>query len=223
MMKGRGVGLVVCNAGGMCVPWSLTSQGFETVFGTHVMGHALLSQLMMPELIRSNKGTARIVTVSSKTVEHGVFLGDYFARPSTPPTVFNRFAHYSNVKTTQTCCALALADELGQGDVAVHAVHPGCVQSDIISNSGLPLIPIMNLGAYIQISAIEGASYVLRACLSDDCAPSNCTGRYLHCGQPSLPGPAADVKLRKNAWQLLQQSLRVGEWLSSDAHAVQRN
>merc|ERR1711924_20706 len=213
-MKGRGVGLLVCNAGAMCLPWSLTPQGFEIVFGTHVVGHALLSQLMLPELVRSNKGTARIVHVSSRTVEQGQFIGDFFARPEKPPTNFNRFAHYGNAKTMQTCCALAHADNLGGADVAIHAVHPGCVHSEIISNSGMPLVPLMNLGAtLVQISAIEGASYVLRVCLADDCAPASGTGRYYHCGYASPPGPAAsDVNLRKEAWNLLQQALRDGGW-----------
>merc|ERR1712113_530494 len=118
-------------------------------------GHALLSQLLVPELKRSNKGTARIVHVSSKTVEHGAFLEEFFRRPLKAPSLFNRFAHYSNVKATQTSCALALADELGSEDIAVHAVHPGCVQTDIVANSTLPFASVMNfLAQVIQISAV---------------------------------------------------------------------
>merc|ERR1712070_423925 len=111
--------------------------GYETVFGTHVMGHALLAQLLLPEMRRCSKGTARIIHSSSRTVEHGHFLRDCFSRPEQPLKGFDKYAHYADVKMTQTCCALAHADHIGDGDVAVHAVHPGCVQTNIVTKSQL--------------------------------------------------------------------------------------
>lgn len=221
LMEGRGVALLVCNAGAMCLPWSLTPQGFETVFGTHVMGHALLAQLLLPELLRCSKGTARIVYSASRTVEKGILLKECFGRPEQPLKGFDKYSHYANVKMTQTTCALALADELGAGEVAVHAVHPGCVQSNIIKNAAL----LGSLSGFFEwanqfighISPLEGASYVVRACLHNDCAPAAGTGRYLHCGQPCIPGPlASDPQLRKQAWTLLQQALCEGGWLKLD-------
>lgn len=217
-MQGRGVGLLVCNAGAMCLPWSCTPQGFETVFATHVMGHALLAQLLVPELLQSSKGTARIVYCSSRTVEKGSVVTECFKRPEKPFDGFNKYSHYPNVKTMQTCCALAHADELGSGDVAVHAVHPGCVQSNIVTNAALLGIfsPFFQWAspAVGQICPLEAASYLLRACLCDDCAPENGTGRYFHCGQPSIPGRlASDPKVRKASWSLLQQALSEGGWL----------
>lgn len=217
-MQGRDVGLLVCNAGAMCLPWSLTPQGFETVFGGHVIGHALLAELLVPELLRCSKGTARIVHCSSRTVEKGSFVKECFARPEKPLKGFSKYSHYPNVKTMQTCCALAHADNLGSGNVAVHAVHPGCVQSNIVTNNALlgPFSPFFQAASPLvgQISPLEAASYLLRACLSDDCAPANGTGRFYHCGQLSVPGPlASDPQVRREAWSLLQQTLREGGWL----------
>merc|ERR1712124_230291 len=106
-----------------------------------------------------------------------------------PPDVFDKYSHYADVKMTQTLCAFAHADELGSGDIAVHAVHPGCVQTGIVANAGFlgPFSSLAGKSSWLvgHISPTEGASYVLRVCLSSDCAPSAGTARYYHCGQLS--------------------------------------
>merc|ERR1712192_51533 len=168
-----------------------------------------------------SKGTARIVYVSSRTSEHGTLLKEAFARPENPPPDFDRYAHYGDVKMTQTCCALAHADQLGPGNVAIHAVHPGCVYTNIVSNSRLmgPFSALADNLSWIvgQISPLEAASYVLRVCLAGDCAPDNGTGRYFHCGQPCLPGPwATDPVAKKEAWTVLQQALCDGGWVKPE-------
>lgn len=219
-MQGRGVGLLVCNAGAMALHWSVTPQGFETVFGGHVIGHALLAQLMIPELERSSKGHARIVHVVSCTGEvEDHYCADYFLRPQSPPKWWDHYEHYGQVKCAQMCCAMAMADELGSDNIAIHSLHPGCAQSGIITSSALPAAKMFNwFGAtFLQITAEEAASYVLRACLHEDCAPSKGTGKYFHCHLPHHAGPAAsDTKVKKHCHQLLQQYFTENGWLPAN-------
>ncbi|KAL7900940.1 hypothetical protein HDV63DRAFT_415995 [Trichoderma sp. SZMC 28014] len=60
--------IVHLNAGVASVPASLTKEGYEVHFGTNYMGHALLTQLLLPKLLKTATlpgADVRIISVSS--------------------------------------------------------------------------------------------------------------------------------------------------------------
>lgn len=57
------ISILVCNAGVMMCPQGKTEDGFETHIGSNHLGHALLSILLLPTLIKN--GPSRIIFVSS--------------------------------------------------------------------------------------------------------------------------------------------------------------
>ena len=58
--------ILINNAGIMMTAEGLTQEGYETQFGTNVMGHALLTQLLLPILTQTASiSEVRVVTLSS--------------------------------------------------------------------------------------------------------------------------------------------------------------
>lgn len=64
--------LLINNAGVMCCPEGKTEDGFETHVGTNHFGHALLTLLLLPRLIKSPP--ARVVCVSSYLHESKIYF-----------------------------------------------------------------------------------------------------------------------------------------------------
>jgi len=65
--------ILINNAGVMALPQGLTKDGFEVQFGTNHMGHALLTKILMPLLLRTASkpdSDVRIVNLSSGA--HGI-------------------------------------------------------------------------------------------------------------------------------------------------------
>ena len=56
--------VLINNAGVMAPPFTKTVEGFELQFGTNVLGHALLTNLLMPKLKESTP--SRVVNVASE-------------------------------------------------------------------------------------------------------------------------------------------------------------
>lgn len=67
--KFKAIHLLINNAGVMCTPYQITSDGFESQMAINYIGHFLLTHLLMPQLIvgsNDNDGkNVRIVNVSS--------------------------------------------------------------------------------------------------------------------------------------------------------------
>ena len=64
LSEGKPIDVLINNAGLMATPEGRTAQGHETQFGTNVIGHFLLSKLLLPLLKKSSQG-GRIVWLSS--------------------------------------------------------------------------------------------------------------------------------------------------------------
>jgi hypothetical protein len=64
LAEGKPIDVLINNAGLMATPEGRTVQGHEVQFGTNVVGHFLLSKLILPLLKKSSKG-GRIVWLSS--------------------------------------------------------------------------------------------------------------------------------------------------------------
>lgn len=72
------IDLLLNNAGVMAMPYEKTKQGLEIQVGTNVVGHALLSYLLLPSIISTARNTSdhcvRVVQVSSAA--HTMFNGN---------------------------------------------------------------------------------------------------------------------------------------------------
>lgn len=123
------------NAGVAMIPHDLTQEGYEIQFGTNHMGHALLTQLLLPKLLAtaSLPGADVRVTILSSVAHKALApkTGILFDELKTPMRSQGAHALYGHAKLAQTLFARQLAKEYPQ--LTVTSVDPGGVWTNIWS------------------------------------------------------------------------------------------
>jgi len=122
----RPVDILVNNAGIMACPLSRSALGIESQLATNYVGHALLSSLLAPALVKA--GRARVVSLSS-TGHH--FSGVDFDDLNFERRPYHKWIAYGQSKTADSLLAVKLARALGSKGVTALAVHPGMILTDL--------------------------------------------------------------------------------------------
>ncbi len=120
------IDLLINNAGVMACPQGKTADGFETQFGTNHIGHFLLTNLLMPAVVKG--APARIVNLSSR--------GHHFDTVHFDDVNFNnreyeKWASYGQAKTANIMFSVGLENRLADKGVHALAVHPGGIQTNL--------------------------------------------------------------------------------------------
>ena len=123
---GRPIDLLINNAGIMAGPLVRNSLGMEAQFATNYVGHALLTSLLAPALVKASK--PRLISLSS--VGHHVapvVMEDlnYEARSYDP------FNAYGQSKTANALLAVKVAKHLSARGLTALAVHPGMIHTEL--------------------------------------------------------------------------------------------
>ncbi|KAI1327404.1 NAD(P)-binding protein [Xylariaceae sp. FL0255] len=134
--------ILILNAGVLSVkPWT-TSEGYECHFGINYVGHALLSRLLIPVMLRTQeekKENGRLVIVSSEGHMITPKGGIQFERVKTDQRNLSWNKRYGQSKLALTCMTRDLAARYPQLTVA--AVHPGRIATgmgtSLVENSRL--------------------------------------------------------------------------------------
>jgi NAD(P)-dependent dehydrogenase (short-subunit alcohol dehydrogenase family) len=122
--KGEPFDLVIANAGVMATPQGTTKDGFETQFGTNVLGHFLLVNRLAP-LMRDG---ARLVMLSSSGHRlSNVDVDD----PNFGRTPYDPWAGYGRSKTGDILIAVAFDKRHRDRGVRATAVHPGGIMTEL--------------------------------------------------------------------------------------------
>ncbi|KAK8053976.1 hypothetical protein PG996_013277 [Apiospora saccharicola] len=153
--------ILINNAGIMACPADVTQEGYEIQFGTNHMGHAMLTKLLLPTLLKTAekapKGDVRIVSLSS--------LGEAYA--SNDPYAggdahlksdmasLSTWVRYGNSKLANVHHSRALAQRHPQ--LRCVAVHPGPVRTELSRGP---------LATYAAFSLIVGPLYWLASRLA---------------------------------------------------------
>lgn len=116
--------VLVHNAGVMPQQRGETAEGNELMFATHVLGPHLLTTLLLPAL---TEGAASAVIWVSSGGQYGqkLVLDDVQYRHGT----YRPAVGYARTKHMQVALARQWAERLRTRGVAVHAVHPGWVDT----------------------------------------------------------------------------------------------
>ena len=129
--------ILMLNAGTMFPPLGVTEDGYEVQFGTNHMGHALLTQLLLPTLTQcaeAPNSDVRIISLAS----HGyVYLkpnGFDFETLKTRGVKIGATQCYYQSKLANILWARELAKKHPQLTVA--SVHPGLVRTELGSKIG---------------------------------------------------------------------------------------
>jgi NAD(P)-dependent dehydrogenase (short-subunit alcohol dehydrogenase family) len=212
--EGRGVDLLINNAGVMALPKrQLSADGFELQFATNYLGHFALTARLLP-LLRQATG-ARVVNLASLAAHHGrIDLADLQAEQSYAP-----FRVYGMTKLALLVFALELQRRSAAAGWGVSgiAAHPGMAATDIMRNgpasSGVAAVVwrwVRPLILPLNATATEGAVPVLFAATSPQAQGG---GYYGPSRSFETKGPVAPAKLPERA---LDAAIAAGLWQASE-------
>lgn len=209
------VDIAVMNAGLMPLQARRSPQGFELMFAVHFLANRILLERWLNDgVIKPGDSThpvPRVIFVASE------------AHQSSDPIDFSRFAafepygmrdgmkHYGKTKLHLCTFATELSRRLnpdGQVQIAVHALCPGPIASNIARESPAYIKPI--LGPIMKLlfrSPEQAAEPVIYLACSPDMGER--TGAYLHMMREKSMSPLA--RDPDNGAQLWQQSQRLLE------------
>ncbi|KAF2629506.1 NAD(P)-binding protein [Macroventuria anomochaeta] len=124
--------ILINNAGIMACPYSTTKEGYEVQFGTNHMGHALLTRLLLPTLLKTAEthGDARIVTLSSAGHAIGVPGGLIFDQQKLEQQ--STWKRYGQSKLCNLLFARELAERYPQ--IMSVSIHPGIIFTDLFQS-----------------------------------------------------------------------------------------
>jgi light-dependent protochlorophyllide reductase len=151
------LGAVVCNAGVQFIQrQTYTQEGFDTTFGVNHLGHFLLVNLLLKQLV----APARIILVSSDTHDSSKTTGmpaPYFrdpqlmAHPETDPAFKNKDigtigrTAYTTSKLCNVLCAYELSRRLQQAEIStesepitVNVFNPGLMPGSGLASDYTP-------------------------------------------------------------------------------------
>ena len=208
--------IAVLNAGLMPARAGRSRQGFELMFAVHFLANRVLVERWLGDgVIRASTGQGevpRIVFVASE------------AHRSSEPIDFDRFGafvdygirdglkHYGHSKLHLCTFATELSRQLNAGDetaVAVHALCPGPVASDIARDAPPFLKPILQPTMKLFfLSPAKAARPVSYLCCAEDAGARS--GMYLHMMREKRPSdlatdPANGARLWDASARLLRQ------------------
>ncbi len=126
----RQVDVLVHNAGVMPPERTLSADGHETAFATHVLGPVLLTELLRPLLAAARQ--SRVVLVSSGGMYAQRLPAD---DPEFESGTYGGTAAYARTKRMQVALTPLMQERWAGDGIAVHATHPGWADTPGIVDS----------------------------------------------------------------------------------------
>jgi len=198
---------LILNAGVMACPYGKTKDGFETQFGTKVLGHFLLANLLLPSLIRG--APARVVSVSSNGHIMSPILWDDV---NFEKTTYDPFIAYGQSKTGNILFANEFNRRYKDKGVIASSLHPGFIMTDLgrhldMSKIGEIMGKLPNIqdfakygGGMTPKSVAQGAATTLYVALSPETAQG---GKFYFDSHEADAYPhATDPENGKRLWEL---------------------
>lgn len=162
LKSNRPLSVCVLNAGIMALPWHRTVDGFEQQWQVNVLGHVLLSRLLLPALQAAKAPAGRIIHVASRAHMRHPDAIDYslLAQEHLTEEGFDRWRAYGRSKLANILFSNEFARRLREAGSAVtsNALHPGLVATDLLTNAGgdkskgIPVAEGARTSLYLAIS-----------------------------------------------------------------------
>jgi len=191
---------ILINNAGVAGMKGQTEQGFELTMGINHIGHFLLTQELLPALIKS--APSRIVNVASRA--HFYAKGIDFENVSKPTQSKFGIKEYCESKLANILFTRELSKRLKGTGVSSYAVHPGVVASDLWRYVFAPLRVIMKL---FMVSNQRGAMTSLYCATSVRTAFES--GNYYDVCRSKKPSALAlDTALAADLWDKSEQWIK---------------
>lgn len=152
----------------MASPYSETKDGYEVQLGTNHMGHALLTKLLMPTLLRTaeeSNSDVRIVNLSSEGHEFARFSKGVIYDQSKASS-YGTWTRYGSAKLANILHVRGLQKHYPQ--ITATSVHPGVVGTDLFNSfkeSNATIGWLLNgVSGFFMKTVAQGAQSQLWAC-----------------------------------------------------------
>lgn len=167
--------ILILNAGIFNYNFAQTVDGLEQVMGVNHIGHAYLTQLLMPILIEN--APSRIVVVSSKLHTGTPLNYEGLERMSSKATNakngWGMMRSYQQSKLANVLFARAIASRYKDKQITAFALHPGVIDTNL--TAGVPLGRFVNM-FFKKKTPQQGAATTVYCALKPGL--ENETGRY---------------------------------------------
>ncbi|UCH30389.1 MAG: SDR family NAD(P)-dependent oxidoreductase [Myxococcales bacterium] len=191
--------LLVNNAGVLLAERSETPEGFETTFATNLLGHFLLTNLLIDKL----EAPARIINVSSGGMYTQRIRVDDLQMKRAP---YDGVVAYARTKRAQVILTELWAEALRDRGIVVHSMHPGWADTPGVSDS---LPRFYKLTKPLLRTPEEGADTIVWLCASEEAGAS--TGQFWHDRRPRpthrSPKTRETEEERQALWDALSSML----------------
>jgi NAD(P)-dependent dehydrogenase (short-subunit alcohol dehydrogenase family) len=187
--------LLVNNAGVLLDDRSETDEGFETTFATNLLGHFLLTKLLVDKL----EAPARIINISSGGMyTQRIHVDDL----QLSERRYDGTVAYARTKRGQVILTEMWAEKLRDRGIVVHAMHPGWADTPGVSRS---LPTFYKLTKPLLRTPEQGADTIVWLCASEEAGRS--TGLFWHDRRPRpthrMRGTRETPKERETLWRNL--------------------
>jgi len=195
------------NAGAMFPRRLETGEGIEMTLAVNHLAPFLLTNLLLDKLKAA--GESRVVNVNSDAHEKAVIdFGDIQMRHRYPGGGVGMRA-YGNAKLAHLLTTYELARRLRDSGVAVNALHPGYVATNILpldraSGPVRLLKPFWNIAKHVILTAEQGAATPVYLASSPEVR--NVSGLYFEkCAPAASSAASRDVNLQSRMWDISEQ------------------
>jgi len=208
LQRNISINILVNNAGVMMPPFSKTPQGFELQFGTNHLGHFLLTQLLLENIVKCN---GRIVNVSSMahSFAHPAFTIEELKTVTTKTYRPKRW--YGVSKKCNLLFTHGLQNrftDFPKSEAVAYSVHPGVICTEV----GRWIVTLSGwvwwlFGKSIAKTPKSGAQTTLYASV----APKNWLvpgGFYQECTHLAYSLTEKEKILSKELWQFSLEAVR---------------
>ncbi|MGD8317384.1 MAG: SDR family NAD(P)-dependent oxidoreductase [Myxococcales bacterium] len=164
--------LLINNAGVLVAERTETEEGFETTFATNLLGHFLLTNLLIDKL----ESPARIINVSSGGMyTQRIVVDDLQMKHGR----YDGAVAYARTKRGQVILTQLWAEALGTRGIVVHAMHPGWADTPGVSSS---LPRFYKVTRPLLRTPAQGADTIVWLCASREAG--RCSGCFWHDRKP---------------------------------------
>ncbi|KAJ3332289.1 hypothetical protein HDU76_000717 [Blyttiomyces sp. JEL0837] len=209
MSRGLPLHGLICNAGIMASPFTLSQDGIESQFATNHVAHHLLTTRLLPVL--ESSGPSRVVVLSSILHRDAPKEGILFDKIN-DPKAYKPFTAYGQSKLANILFAKELntrLQERGVQNVYVNSVHPGVIDTGLWRHLDSSIFVKMFLrvfyALYPEVVSIEkGSSTSLYLATDNEIIEKNYKGEYFipvaKLSKPTTPA-GNDMELAKRLWE----------------------
>ncbi|KAJ5914118.1 short-chain dehydrogenase [Penicillium tannophilum] len=126
------IDVMINSAGVMATPYSVTKEGLEMQFGTNHIGHFLLTNLILSNMLQQGATKIRVVNVSSSGHKRGPVRFDDpgFEEGKS----YDKWQAYGQSKTANMLFSVSLAEKLGAKGVQSFSLYPGRMVTGIVKH-----------------------------------------------------------------------------------------